>query len=76
MWLVWKKIEIYIYAGRWLKNLKGKDHMKYLRTDGNIILKSILLERLEKRGFNSSDLGEKQVASSCDMVINIFFYKM
>jgi hypothetical protein len=40
MWLVWGKREM--HTEFWLVNLKERDHLEELGTDGRIILKCIL----------------------------------
>jgi hypothetical protein len=40
MWLVWGKREM--HTGFWLVNLKERDHLEELGTDGRIVLKCVL----------------------------------
>jgi len=60
MWLVWGKREI--HRGFWLVNLKERDHLEELGTDGRIGLKCVLkklywreLTGLIKLGTGKSD---------------------
>jgi hypothetical protein len=47
MWHVWKRREILVHTGFGCGNLKERDDLEYIDTDGSIILKWILKIGLE-----------------------------